>query len=142
MLCNELICEDAELHVVTFGLARKNLCVTCRLSSNCTTTAAAPAVYANDLVAGWLSKAPVEHPITRLRNSPVSVVDWFCRDRFGVLFCKGRDKKLPGDPFGVSFRFVFPSVFDARGVCSPAIPVAPPLLFPKSGRKVIGKKYT
>lgn len=123
ILCSELICEDAALHVVTFGLARKNLCVICKLSSNCTTTAAAPAVYAKDLDGGWLSKAPVEQPMTRFRNSPVSIEDWFCRDLFDVLFCELRVRKAPADAEVVSFRAVLPEVFDAVGVCIPAIPI-------------------
>lgn len=62
----------ADVSVGAFGRALKNRWVTCRLSSRVTTTAAAPAVYANDRVGGWLSKALVEQPITRLSDRLLS----------------------------------------------------------------------
>ena len=57
----------------------------------------------------------MEHPITRLRKSPVSDPDWLFRDLFGDLFCEGREKKVLGVD-GVTLRFEFPEFFDANGV--------------------------
>lgn len=122
----------ADVRVGAFGRALKNRCVTCRSLSRVTTTAAAPAVYANERVGAWLSKALVEHPMTRFKERQLSgnielveVENW----RLPGDFAAPRCENSPGELVGVSLRFGIAPVDLEVGVKRPAIRVSGPGAF-------------
>jgi hypothetical protein len=127
----------ADVSVGAFGRALKNRWVTCRSLSRVTTTAAAPAVYAKERVGAWLSKALVEHPMTRFSDRVLSG---------NTELLEVLKLRLPGDfaaprcnegpeLVGVSLRFGITPVDLEVGVKRPAIRV--PVLWASTRQSLV-----